>query len=69
MGDALLHPIKLLKQTVVRLDLLGERILSRKKVTEIMESAGFGIDNMTERNGITYFCAISKNRSVRLRRA
>jgi len=67
LADSLLHPIKLLKQTVIRLDLLGERNLNRKKVTEILDSTGFKITNMTEKNGVTYFCALSKSKSVRLR--
>jgi len=66
-GDSLLHPIKLLKQTVIRLDLLGEKNLNRKKVTDLLESAGFKVADMTEKNGLTYFCALSKNKSVRLR--
>lgn len=67
LGDSLLHPIKLLKQTVIRLDLLGERNLNRKKVTDILESAGFKITDMTEKDGLTYFCALSKSKSVSLR--
>jgi poly-D-alanine transfer protein DltD len=34
----------------------------QEKVTDILESAGFKIADMTEKNGVTYFCALSKNR-------
>ncbi len=66
LADSLLHPIRLLKQTVTRLDLLGEKNLTRKKVTDILESAGFKLDDMTEKNGLTYFCALSKSKTARL---
>lgn len=67
LGESLLHPIKLLKHTAIRLDLLGERKLTRKKVTEILESNGFKVTDMTEKDGVTYFCTRSDSKSVRLR--
>jgi hypothetical protein len=39
------------------LELMSSRNLNRKKVTEILESFGFRIVDMTEIDGITYFCA------------
>jgi len=67
LGDSLLHPIKLLKHTAIRLDLLGERNLTRKKVTGILKSNGFKVTDMTEKNGVTYFCTQYKSKPVRLR--
>jgi hypothetical protein len=56
-GVSLLHPIKLLRQKINILDLRIERNLSRQTVSDILESHGFKIINMTEKDGITYFCA------------
>ena len=52
----MLNPIRLLKQKVSSLDFIGERSMSRDKVAAILESYGFKITNMTEMNGLTYFC-------------
>jgi hypothetical protein len=52
-----LHPIKSLKMKINLHELMGSRSLNRKKVTEILESFGFRIVDMTEIDGITYFCA------------
>ncbi|HOW10580.1 MAG TPA: hypothetical protein PLX08_12345 [Bacteroidales bacterium] len=54
---AFLHPIKSLKMKINLHELMGSRSLNRKKVTEILESFGFRIVDMTEIDGITYFCA------------
>jgi len=52
-----IHPIKSLRMKINLLELMGSRSLNRKKVTEILESFGFRIVDMTEIDGITYFCA------------
>jgi len=64
---SLLNPIKLLKQKVNSFDFGGERALSRNKVSEILESNGFKITNMTEMNGLTYFCSQNITKPARLR--
>lgn len=56
-GVSLLHPIKLLRQKINILDLRIERNLNRQAVSDILESHGFKVINMTEMAGITYFCA------------
>jgi len=55
--SSLIHPIKSLRMKINLLELMGSRNLNRKKVTEILESFGFRIVDMTEIDGITYFCA------------
>jgi hypothetical protein len=64
---SLLHPIRLLKQKVNRLELLGEKTMNKNKVSEILESYGFKITNMTEINGLTYFCSQNVRKPARLR--
>jgi hypothetical protein len=64
---SLFHPIKLLKQKVNRLDFLGEKTMNKNKVSEILESYGFKIINMTEMNGLTYFCSQNVSKPARLR--
>jgi hypothetical protein len=64
---SLFHPIRLLKQKVNRLDFLGEKIMNKNKVSEILESYGFKIINMTEMNGLTYFCSQNVSKPARLR--
>jgi hypothetical protein len=64
---SLLHPIKLLKQKVNRLDFIGEKTMNKNKVSEILESYGFKIINMTEMNGLTYFCSQNVRKSAILR--
>jgi hypothetical protein len=66
-GASLLHPLKLLKQKVNNLEFKGERTLNKNKVSEILESYGFKIINMTEMNGLTYFCTQKVRRPARLR--
>ena len=41
--------------------------MSRDKVAAILESYGFKITNMTEMNGLTYFCSRNVNKPARLR--
>lgn len=67
IGASLLNPIKLLKQKVNNLDFGGERTLNRNKVSEILEAYGFKITNMTEMNGLTYFCSQNIMKPARLR--
>jgi hypothetical protein len=62
-----LNPIRLLKQKVNSLDLMGEKSMSRDKVAAILESYGFKITNMTEMNGLTYFCSKNVRKPARLR--
>jgi len=64
---SLLNPIRLLKQKVSSLDFLGERVMTRDKVSAILESYGFKITNMTEMNGLTYFCSKNVRKPARLR--
>jgi hypothetical protein len=64
---SLLHPIKLLKQKVNRLDFIGEKTMNKNKVSEILESYGFKIINMTEMNGLTYFCSQNVRKPAILR--
>jgi hypothetical protein len=64
---SLFHPIRLLKQKVNRLDFLGEKTMNKNKVSEILESYGFKIINMTEMNGLTYFCSQNVSKPARLR--
>lgn len=52
-----IHPIKSLRMKINLLEIMGSRSLNRKKVTELLESFGFRIVDMTEMDGITYFCA------------
>lgn len=66
-GASLFHPIKLLKQKVNRLNLMGKKTMNKNKVSEILESYGFKIINMTEMNGLTYFCSQNVRKPVRLR--
>jgi hypothetical protein len=66
-GGSLLHPIKLLKQKMNRLDFIGEKTMNKNKVSEILESYGFKIINMTEMNGLTYFCSQNVSKPARLR--
>jgi hypothetical protein len=63
----LFHPIRLLKQKVNSLDFLGEKTMNKNKVSEILESYGFKIINMTEMNGLTYFCSQNVRKPARLR--
>jgi hypothetical protein len=64
---SLLHPIKLLKQKVNRLDFTGEKTMNKNKVSEILELYGFKIINMTEMNGLTYFCSQNVRKPAILR--
>jgi len=64
---SLLNPIRLLKQKVYSLDFSGERSMNRSKVSAILESYGFEITNMTEMNGLTYFCSKNVRKTARLR--
>jgi len=64
---SLLNPIRLLKQKVNSLDFSGERSMNRNKVSLILESYGFKITNMTEMNGLTYFCSENVRKPSRLR--
>jgi hypothetical protein len=66
-GALLFHPIKLLKQKVNRLNLMGKKTMNKNKVSEILESYGFKIINMTEMNGLTYFCSQNVRKPIRLR--
>jgi len=65
-GASLFHPIRLLKQKLNKLDSIRERTMNKNKVSEILESYGFKIINMTEMNGLTYFCSQNVRKSARL---
>jgi hypothetical protein len=62
-----LHPIKLLRRTINILDSNGERTMNKTSVSEILESYGFKIVNMTEMEGLTYFCAQNVRKPAKLR--
>jgi hypothetical protein len=62
-----LHPIKLLRRTINILDSNGERTMNKASVTEILESFGFKITNMTEMDGITYFCSQNVKKAAEIR--
>jgi len=64
---SMLNPIRLLKQKVSSLDFIGEKSMSRDKVAAILESYGFKITNMTEINGLTYFCSRNVRKPARMR--
>jgi hypothetical protein len=64
---SLLRPIKYLGHKISNLYSGNEKILSRNRVTEILESFGFKIIDMTEMNGLTYFCAQNLRKPVELR--
>jgi hypothetical protein len=61
-----LHPIKLLRRTINSIDSNGERTMNKASVSEVLESYGFKIINMTEMDGITYFCAQNVRKPVKL---
>jgi hypothetical protein len=61
-----LHPIKLLRRTINIIDSNGERTMNKASVSEVMESYGFKIINMTEMDGMTYFCAQKVRKPVKL---
>jgi hypothetical protein len=44
-----------------------DRALNRNQVSEILETHGFKITNMTEMNGLVYFCSQNVGRSAILR--
>ena len=62
-----LHPLKLLRRTINILDSNGERTMNKASVSEILESYGFKIINMTEMDGITYFCSQNVKKQTELR--
>ena len=64
--NSIFHPIRLLKQKVNRLDFLSEKTMNRNRVREILESYGFKIINMTEMNGLTYFCSQNVSKPAKL---
>ena len=62
-----LRPIKRLGHKISTLYSGNEKILNRTRVTEILESFGFKIIDMTEMNGLTYFCAQNLRKQAELR--
>lgn len=66
-GGSMLHPLKLLRHKINRLDFSGEKSMNKAKVSEILESYGFKVINMTEMNGLTYFCSQNVRKSAILR--
>jgi hypothetical protein len=62
-----LHPIKLLRRKINSLDLSSERTMNKNSVAEMLESFGFKIINMTEMDGITYFCSQNVRKPAELR--
>jgi hypothetical protein len=62
-----LHPIKFLRRTINILDSNGVRTMNKTSVTEMLESYGFKIINMTEMDGLTYFCSQNVRKPVELR--
>lgn len=66
-GESVFHPVRLLRRTLNNFNPGGERPMNRNKVSEILESYGFKILNMTEMDGLTYFYTQNVSRPVRLR--
>jgi hypothetical protein len=64
---AFVRPIKRLKLKISSLYSGNEKMLNRNKVSEILESFGFKIIDMTDMNGLTYFCAQNLRKPVELR--
>lgn len=62
-----LRPIKSLGHKISKLYSGNEKILNRNRVSEILESFGFKIIDMTDMNGLTYFCAQNLRKPVELR--
>jgi hypothetical protein len=62
-----LHPIKLLRRTINILDSNGERTMNKASVSEMLESYGFKIINMTEMDGLIYFCSQNVKKQSELR--
>lgn len=65
-GESFLHPFKFLRKIGI-FESNGERKMNRNKVSEILEAYGFKIINMTEINGMTYFCTQNVRKPVELR--
>lgn len=66
-GAKFLHPLGYIKRTINTLYSRGERIMNKSRVSEMLESYGFKILNMTEMNGLTYFCSQNVSKRVELR--
>jgi len=64
---AFVRPIKRLKLKISSLYSGNEKMLNRNKVSEILESFGFKIIDMTDMNGLTYFCAQNLRKPVEMR--
>lgn len=62
-----LRPIKHLGYKISNFYSGTEKILNKNRVSEILESFGFKIIDMTEMNGLTYFCAQNLRKPVELR--
>jgi hypothetical protein len=61
------RPIKRLKLKISSLYSGNEKMLNRTRVSEILESFGFKIIDMTDMNGLTYFCAQNLRKPVEQR--
>lgn len=64
---AFVRPIKRLKLKISSLYSGNEKMLNRNKVSEILESFGFKIIDMTDMNGLTYFCAQNLRKPAEMR--
>lgn len=64
--ESYIYPIKLLRKINI-FESFGQRILNKSKVVEILESNGFKILDMTEIDGLTYFCALKIRKPAKLR--
>jgi hypothetical protein len=61
-----LDPVKLIRRKINNFYSSGERIMNKSKVSDILESYGFKIINMTVINGLTYFCSHYVRKPVKL---
>jgi hypothetical protein len=64
---SVLSPIKRLRNKISNLYPGSERTMNKAKVSEILESFGFKIIDMTEMNGLTYFCSQNVRKPVEQR--
>ncbi|MDP4224100.1 MAG: hypothetical protein Q8868_12385 [Bacteroidota bacterium] len=66
-GNGIKLSLKALKKILYVLDSGTKRLLVRSKVTELLETHGFKVTDMTEMNGLTYFCSQKIHKSSALR--
>ena len=50
-------PLRMLNRIISRLDTSSEHMLNKDEVSEMLEKNGLTLIDMTEMNGLTYFCS------------